>query len=100
MPDERPLTGVRVLELVTGPMAAISRTYVELGADVIRLEPSRGADDRSSGLCVKGISLEFATTNLGKRSALTDRLDTLVSDADIMIAPRGAVDPARRRGQI
>lgn len=95
MPDERPLTGVRVLELVTGPMAAISRTYVELGADVIRLEPSRGADDRSSGLCVKGISLEFATTNLGKRSALTDRLDTLVSDADIMIAPRGAVDPAR-----
>lgn len=94
-PDERPLAGVRVLELVTGPMAAISKTYVELGADVIRLEPRSGADDRGNGLSIEGASIDFVTTNLGKRAAIFDCYEALVADADIMIAPRGAIDADR-----
>lgn len=89
---DRPLAGVRIIDLVSGPMGAIARTYVELGADVVRIEPVAGADDRRRGMCVNGTSIDFVTTNLGKRSATPDRFDALVADADIVIAPRGAID--------
>jgi crotonobetainyl-CoA:carnitine CoA-transferase CaiB-like acyl-CoA transferase len=91
---DRPLVGVRVLDLMVGPMAAIARHFAELGADVVRIEPAGGADDRRGGQSIDGTSLDFAVANLGKRVATPDRLASLAADADILIAPRGAVDVA------
>ncbi len=36
---DRPLSGLRVLDLVPGPMAVATRLLAELGADVVRLSP-------------------------------------------------------------
>ena len=92
--DERPLAGLRVLDLATGPMAAIARHYAELGADVIRVEPAGGSDDRRAGHLVSGTSIEFVAANLGKRAATFDRYEMLVANADLVIAPRTAIDAA------
>lgn len=94
---ERPLVGVRVLDWTCGAMAAVARHYVELGADVIRLEAAGGGADRTDGVSVSGTAVQFATANLGKRAAVADRFDHLVRDADILIVPRGAVDVAALR---
>jgi crotonobetainyl-CoA:carnitine CoA-transferase CaiB-like acyl-CoA transferase len=88
----RPLFGVRVLDLAQGVMAMVGRTLGELGADVIRLEPAQGSEDRRQGRLVDGLSVEFAVANLGKRSAPLDRFEALSQDADIVIAPAGAID--------
>lgn len=90
--DSRPLVGVRVLDLVTGPMGAIARHFAELGADVVRVEPDGGASDRTAGSFVDGVSLDFVAANLGKRAASERRRDALIAGADIVIAPRGAID--------
>jgi crotonobetainyl-CoA:carnitine CoA-transferase CaiB-like acyl-CoA transferase len=90
-----PLAGVRVLDCMTGPMAAVGRQFAELGADVIRVEPRDGAADRREGTIVDGTSLDFVAANLGKRSAALDlgnaddrrRFEALAADADILIEP-------------
>jgi crotonobetainyl-CoA:carnitine CoA-transferase CaiB-like acyl-CoA transferase len=92
MTDDRPLVGLRVLDLVSGPMAAISRHFSGLGADVLRVEPEGGADDRRNGRLVAGISLDFVAANLGKRAAPFNGLHELADGADILIAPPGAID--------
>jgi len=85
-PLPRPLSGTRVLDLLTGPMAAIGRQYAELGADVIRIEPEGGASDRHEGLMAAGVSLDFVAANLGKRATTPDRLAALAQGADIVLA--------------
>lgn len=94
---DRPLDGVRVLDLAIGPMAAVGRHYAELGADVVRIEPACGAADRSQGRLVAGTSLDFIAANLGKRAATHDQLTALAAGADILIAPRGALEIAGLR---
>ncbi len=62
-PTNSPLTGVRVLEIanvIAGPMAC--RYLVDLGAEVIKLEPPQGDISRPTGRRV------FFCYNLGKRS--------------------------------
>jgi crotonobetainyl-CoA:carnitine CoA-transferase CaiB-like acyl-CoA transferase len=90
--DPRPLAPLRVLDLMTGPMGAVSRYYAELGADVIRIEPEGASADRHEGRLFGATSLDFIAANLGKRSATRDQLDRLVQTADLLIAPRGAID--------
>ena len=85
----RPLAGVRVLDCVGGPLAAIARHFVELGADVIRTEPAGGGADRTAGTLVEGISLDFVAANLGKRAATVEQLAELAADADILIVQLG-----------
>lgn len=85
----KPLTGVRVLDLVVGPMAAIGRQLAELGADVIRLEPESGSVDRRQGPSAGGVSLDFAAANLGKRATGLGRFDELLAGADILIGGPG-----------
>ncbi|WP_374690059.1 CaiB/BaiF CoA transferase family protein [Frankia sp. AvcI1] len=88
-----PLTGVRVLDLTTGPLAAIGRHLAEWGADVLRVEPPGGAADRRTGRRVGGVSLAFAAANLGKRAVSLDlaqpadreRFTALLADADILL---------------
>jgi len=70
--DNRPLSGVRVLDLIYGPLAQIGRQLAELGAEVIRVEPRCGAHDRRLRPRVNGVSLPFITANLGKHSLALD----------------------------
>ena len=91
--SDLPLSGVRVLDLATGPLGAIGRSLIELGAEVVRVEPRSGGADRSSGRIVAGVSLDFVAANLGKRSVALDldddadrvRFDELLRAADILI---------------
>lgn len=88
-----PLTGVRVLDLAIGPVAAVGRLLGELGADIIRVESRAGAPDRRTGIMTGGISLDFVAANLGKRAVALDLddaedrrcFDRLVGQADILI---------------
>ncbi|MDO7841758.1 CaiB/BaiF CoA-transferase family protein [Sphingomonas immobilis] len=89
---ERPLNGVRVLDAVSGPMAAIARHFAELGADVVRVEPTGGGEDRREGLMAGGVSLDFVAANLGKRTAPVEQLAALAVETDILIAPLGSTD--------
>jgi len=70
--DNRPLSGVRVLDLIHGPLAQIGRQLAELGAEVIRVEPRCGAYDRRLRPRVNGVSLAFISANLGKHSLALD----------------------------
>lgn len=89
---DRPLAGVRVIDMMTGSMAAITRHYAELGADVVRIEPEGGAQDRGQGRLVNATSLDFVGANLGKRAATPDCMERLAAEADILIVPRDGID--------
>ncbi|MCW2866699.1 MAG: putative acyl-CoA transferase/carnitine dehydratase [Marmoricola sp.] len=90
---DRPLEGVRVVDLMTGPMAATGRLLAEWGADVVRVEPRGGSPDRRSGVRVGDVSLDFVAANLGKRAValdLTDPsqrevLDEMLATADVLL---------------
>ncbi|WEK44433.1 MAG: CoA transferase [Candidatus Sphingomonas colombiensis] len=89
-----PLIGIRVLDAVPGPLGAIGRFLGELGAEVIRVEPTGGGADRVAGDMVAGIGLDFIAANLGKRAATIDlprdaaRFMELAQAADILLEAR------------
>lgn len=99
-----PLAGVRVVEVgsvVMAPYAA--KILVDLGADVIKVEPPAGDIGRRSGLPgTEGISLLSLNLNAGKRSIVVDMateegrgmLARLVALADIVLTN---LLPRRRR---
>jgi crotonobetainyl-CoA:carnitine CoA-transferase CaiB-like acyl-CoA transferase len=99
-----PLAGVRVVDLTTGPLAAIGRHLVEWGADVVRVEPPVDAGDRRAGRSVAGVSLSFAAANLGKRAVGLDLADPadrerfadLVAGADILLESTEPDSPEAR----
>jgi len=90
---DRPLAGVRVIDMVAGAAAAIGRHLRELGADVLRVEPRDGMLDRRHGAVTSRAGLEFATANLGKSAIALDLadsgdrnvFDSLVGEADILV---------------
>ncbi|WP_184720003.1 CoA transferase [Caulobacter sp.] len=76
---DRPLTGIRVLDLVRGPLATTTRYLAELGASVTRLDDETPAD-----------RLEDLAANLGKQSA--DVLDeAMLATADVIVFDTGRV---------
>ena len=91
--DQRPLSNVRVIDLATGPAAAIGRYLAELGADVVRIDSPESADDKVGGTTASGVSLAFAAANVGKlgltldrtEPAQRDRFEAIVAQADILI---------------
>lgn len=91
--DQRPLSNVRVIDLATGPAAAIGRYLAELGADVVRIDSPESADDKVGGTTASGVSLAFAAANVGKLGltldrtdpAQRDRFEAIVAQADILI---------------
>jgi crotonobetainyl-CoA:carnitine CoA-transferase CaiB-like acyl-CoA transferase len=94
MPSHPPLHGVRVIESsMLGP-AAITSFLVDLGADVIKVEPPQGDYVREmTWPIVEGVSLMHLHISRGKRSIVLDLrrpeaveiyLD-LVRDADVVI---------------
>ncbi|MEH3035909.1 MAG: CoA transferase [Sphingomonas adhaesiva] len=102
-----PLTGLRVVDMAAGPLAATARLLGELGAEVIRVEPPEGDPDRAAGPMLAGASLSWVANNLGKRATALDptdaAFDALLADADVLIETTRpgsdahfALDPAGR----
>jgi crotonobetainyl-CoA:carnitine CoA-transferase CaiB-like acyl-CoA transferase len=85
-----PLSGVRVLDVADGRLQTVGRMLADLGAEVVRAEPTGGSPDRRSGVVDDGVSLTFATRNANKRSIAVDaadraRLTALAADADLVL---------------
>jgi crotonobetainyl-CoA:carnitine CoA-transferase CaiB-like acyl-CoA transferase len=93
--EERPtpLEGVRVIDMAEGKGEMCGRFLADLGADVIRVEPPGGAPSRALAPLHAGLSLRFATYNMGKRGVVIDhttpdgreQLLRLLDRADIWI---------------
>jgi crotonobetainyl-CoA:carnitine CoA-transferase CaiB-like acyl-CoA transferase len=93
-PATLPLDGVRVIELATvvsGPFAGLQ--LVQLGADVIKVEPPEGDETRRFGPFHNGESAFFWNLNRGKRSVVADlksaadrdAVEDLCVEADVVI---------------
>ncbi|BBH70047.1 putative CoA-transferase [Actinoplanes sp. OR16] len=82
MDTHLPLTGVRVVDRTDGLGEMTSRLLADLGADVIRVEPTGGAASRND-------ALYYATHNANKRAVALDTTDDayrrLLAGADILI---------------
>jgi crotonobetainyl-CoA:carnitine CoA-transferase CaiB-like acyl-CoA transferase len=91
----KPLEGIRVVDLADEKGELCGRFFADLGADVIRIEPSSGSISRTlEPFAPDGeTSLYFAVRNAGKRGMRADldtaegreRLDALLADADLLI---------------
>ncbi len=90
---ERPLSGVRVLDLAGSDADAVGRLFADLGADVLKIEPQEGSPARAARPTVAGIGVDFALRNANKRSAVLNPDDEadrrtfidLVSATDILV---------------
>jgi crotonobetainyl-CoA:carnitine CoA-transferase CaiB-like acyl-CoA transferase len=99
--SERPLAGLRVVDLADEKGELCGRLLADLGADVLRIEPPGGARSRSLPPIHQGASLGFALRNAGKRGATLDlsaaagraRLHELLAAADVLIE---SFEPAER----
>jgi crotonobetainyl-CoA:carnitine CoA-transferase CaiB-like acyl-CoA transferase len=73
MPTDAPLHGIRILEVSSLGPAAITMPLIDLGADVIKVEPPSGDYIREmTWPIVEGVSLMHLHLNRGKRSIVMD----------------------------
>jgi crotonobetainyl-CoA:carnitine CoA-transferase CaiB-like acyl-CoA transferase len=80
MPSGAPLHGIRILEVSALGPAAITMPLIDLGAEVIKVEPPAGDYIREmTWPIVEGVSLMHLHINRGKRSIVMD----LRTDEDI-----------------
>lgn len=74
MTNDKPLTGVRVIDISSSYAAPTATMYLaDMGADVIKVEPPRGDDSRTWGPpFVAGEAAWFLSANRNKRSVCID----------------------------
>jgi crotonobetainyl-CoA:carnitine CoA-transferase CaiB-like acyl-CoA transferase len=90
---DRPLAGLRVLDLTVGNADLTGRILADLGADVLKIEPPEGSPARGRAPLISGVSIEFALHNANKRCAVLDpaddtdrqRLLALAAGADVVV---------------
>src|SRR5437764_258180 len=88
-----PLLGVRVTDLVAGPMQAVSRHFLDLGAQVTRVRRPGVTAGAGFGPVVGGIALGSAIAARGAREITADlstpagrqAWDDLLAASDILI---------------
>ncbi|MEZ4217866.1 MAG: CoA transferase [Myxococcota bacterium] len=91
--SDRPLAGVRVLDLADEKGELAGRILADFGAEVVRVEPPEGARSRAIPPVAGGESVYFAWRNANKLGAVVDleseagraRLDALCAKADVLI---------------
>jgi crotonobetainyl-CoA:carnitine CoA-transferase CaiB-like acyl-CoA transferase/enoyl-CoA hydratase/carnithine racemase len=98
-----PLDGIRVIDLVRGPMQGVGKNLADLGAEVIVVEPPAGSPARGDRPADPERGLSFAVLNRGKRSLVADpstaegqrQLDALLTTADLCLVDYAddATDP-------
>ncbi len=100
MPTDAPLHGIRILEVSALGPAAITMPLIDLGAEVIKVEPPSG--DYIRGMTwpiVHGVSLMHLHINRGKRSIVMDlRTDEDVATFKELAATCDVVVEAMRPG--
>lgn len=101
-----PLRGVRVIDLLTGPMRAVGKHLIDLGAHVTRVRCAQfGSDDDGFGPVVDGIALGSAMAGRGARETTIDLATAagrrawadLLAGSDILLentAPDGVAEAA------
>ena len=88
------LGGIRIIDfsrVLAGPYC--TAMLADLGADVIKVEPPQGDDQRMMGVIRDGESVNFALINRGKKSVCLDLKDPdaldaarkLVATADVLV---------------
>jgi crotonobetainyl-CoA:carnitine CoA-transferase CaiB-like acyl-CoA transferase len=100
---DRPLSGIRVVDLADEKGELCARLLADLGADVLRVEPPGGARSRRIAPFHAGESLAFAFRNAGKRGTTLDlaapagraRLDELLASADVLVESFAPAERAR-----
>ncbi len=82
MPSDAPLNGIRIIECSALGPAAITMPLIDLGAEVIKVEPPAGDYIREmTWPIIEGVSLMHLHVNRGKRSIVMD----LRNDEDVSI---------------
>jgi len=85
-PYDPPLLGVRVIDLVSGPMRAVVRHLVDLGAHVTRAAPPGvTCTERDAGPVVGGVALGAAIAARGTAGPEAGGWAELLAAADILI---------------
>jgi crotonobetainyl-CoA:carnitine CoA-transferase CaiB-like acyl-CoA transferase len=94
----RPLDGIRVVDLTLDLGELCGRILVDLGAEVVRVEPPGGTASRHRPpLAPDGTSLWFAHRAMGERSVTADlataagraTLEALLAGADVLVESAG-----------
>ena len=100
MPPAPPLAGLRIIEVSALGPAAITMPLVDLGAEVIKVEPRAGDYIREmTWPIVEGVSLMHLHINRGKRSIVLDlRTDEDVATFKELAAAADVVVEAGRPG--
>ena len=100
MPVPAPLEGVRIIECSALGPAEITNTLIDLGADVIKVEPPQGDYVRDmTWPIIEGVSLMHLHINRGKRSITLDlRTDEGVAIFKELCRDADAVIEAMRPG--
>jgi crotonobetainyl-CoA:carnitine CoA-transferase CaiB-like acyl-CoA transferase len=102
MANEPPLHGLRIIECSALGPAQITTPLVDLGADVIKIEPPAGDYIRQmTWPIVEGVSLMHLHLNRGKRSLVLDlRTDQGVAIMKELVLTADAVVEAMRPGSL
>ncbi len=88
-----PLRGIRILDMSAGTADQVTRILADLGADVLKIEPTGGSPARGQAPLIAGRSAAFVLHNANKRSAVLDpsaaddrrQLSALAAEADILV---------------